>query len=69
MKYWALLLVLSGLATAQVPKSKHIWMITEENHSFEEVMVTQACLTTIRLRPGMGLQLNIIPINTILLAL
>jgi hypothetical protein len=38
MKYWALLLVLSGLATAQVPKSKHIWMITEENHSFEEVI-------------------------------
>jgi hypothetical protein len=38
MKYWALLLVFSGLGTAQVPRSKHIWIVTEENHSFEEVI-------------------------------
>ena len=38
MKYWALLLVFSGLATAQVPRSKHVWIVTEENHSFEEVI-------------------------------
>ncbi len=38
MKYLILLLVLSGFAVAAVPSSKHIWIITEENHSFEEVV-------------------------------
>jgi acid phosphatase len=38
MKFWALFLVFSGLAAAQVPSSKHVWIITEENHSFEEVI-------------------------------
>jgi phosphatidylinositol-3-phosphatase len=38
MKYWAWLLIFSGLATAQVPSSKHVWIVTEENHSFEDVI-------------------------------
>lgn len=38
MKRWTLLFILSGIAIAQVPSSKHIWIVTEENHSFEEVI-------------------------------
>ncbi|MGH9510963.1 MAG: alkaline phosphatase family protein [Terriglobales bacterium] len=38
MKWCALLLMLTNLAVAQVPRSKHVWIITEENHSFEEVI-------------------------------
>jgi phosphatidylinositol-3-phosphatase len=36
----ALLLVclLGGLAYAQVPQSKHVWIITEENHSYESII-------------------------------
>ena len=38
MKYFVLLIALSAIATAQVPHSNHVWIITEENHSFEEVI-------------------------------
>ena len=39
MKFRALgLLLLSSVAWAQVPQSKHVWMITEENHSYETVV-------------------------------
>lgn len=31
-------LLLSSIAWAQVPQSRHIWVITEENHSYEVVM-------------------------------
>jgi acid phosphatase len=29
---------MSSLAYAQVPRSKHVWLITEENHSYENVI-------------------------------
>lgn len=32
------LLLMSGVVWAQVPQSRHIWMITEENHSYETVI-------------------------------
>ena len=32
------LLLLASIAQAEVPQSKHIWMITEENHSYESVV-------------------------------
>ena len=39
MKLLALgLFLLSNLALAQVPQSKHVWIITEENHSYEAVI-------------------------------
>jgi len=38
MRIFALILVLGGFACAQVPQSSHIWLITEENHSYEEVV-------------------------------
>ena len=39
MKFWSLgLLVISGVVWAQVPQSRHVWMITEENHSYETVV-------------------------------
>jgi acid phosphatase len=40
MKFWSLLFafVFMNIASAQVPQSNHVWIITEENHSFEEVI-------------------------------
>jgi phosphatidylinositol-3-phosphatase len=39
MKLRALgLLLLGSLAWAQVPQSRHVWVITEENHSYEAVI-------------------------------
>ena len=39
MKFWAFgLLLASGMVGAQVPQSRHVWMITEENHSYETVI-------------------------------
>ncbi len=39
MKFGALgLLLLSTLTGAQVPQSKHVWVLTEENHSYETVI-------------------------------
>jgi len=38
MKAILLVCLLSGLACAQVPQSKHVWIITEENHSYESVI-------------------------------
>jgi acid phosphatase len=39
MKFCALgLLLLGSIAWAQVPQSKHVWIITEENHSYENVV-------------------------------
>ena len=37
-KFGILLLIVSSLAFAQVPRSKHVWLITEENHSYESVI-------------------------------
>jgi hypothetical protein len=30
--------LLGSCALAQVPQSKHVWLITEENHSYESVI-------------------------------
>jgi len=39
MKFQALgLLLLGGMGWAQVPQSQHVWIITEENHSYEAVV-------------------------------
>ena len=38
MKAILLVCLLSGLACAQVPQSKHVWIITEENHSYESII-------------------------------
>src|SRR5437764_3571910 len=38
MRFWLSLFVLVGVALAQVPQSKHVWLITEENHSYERVI-------------------------------
>jgi hypothetical protein len=38
MKVCILLLLLCGIAIGQVPTSSHVWIITEENHSYEEVV-------------------------------
>jgi acid phosphatase len=38
MKWMFPLVVLSLFANAQVPASKNVWLITEENHSFESVI-------------------------------
>ena len=51
MRLFALGLVLLGTASwAAMPQSKHIWIITEENHSYEAVignsnMPKKACAT------------------------
>jgi phosphatidylinositol-3-phosphatase len=38
MRLWPFALALCGIASAQVPQSSHVWLITEENHSYEEVV-------------------------------
>src|SRR5437763_15803951 len=39
MKFAALgLLLISTTMWAQVPQSKHVWVLTEENHSYEAVI-------------------------------
>ena len=38
MKAILLVCLLSGLACAQVPQSKHVWIVTEENHSYESII-------------------------------
>lgn len=37
MRFWLSLFVLVDVALGQVPQSKHVWLITEENHSYESV--------------------------------
>jgi acid phosphatase len=32
------LLMFSSIAWAQVPQSRHVWVVTEENHSYESVI-------------------------------
>jgi acid phosphatase len=38
MKGLICVLLLAGFACAQIPQSKHIWLVAEENHSYEEVI-------------------------------
>lgn len=39
MKYFALAeLTFATIGWAQVPQSRHIWIVTEENHSYESVI-------------------------------
>jgi phosphatidylinositol-3-phosphatase len=38
MRLWLSLFVWVGVALGQVPQSKHVWLITEENHSYESVI-------------------------------
>ncbi|HEV2714052.1 MAG TPA: alkaline phosphatase family protein, partial [Terriglobales bacterium] len=38
MRFWLSLFVCVGVALGQVPQSKHVWLITEENHSYESVI-------------------------------
>src|SRR5215469_13055671 len=39
MKVWFFgLLLASGVVWGQVPQSRHVWMVTEENHSYETVI-------------------------------
>src|SRR6478735_3223979 len=39
MKFVTLgVLLLSAVTWAQVPQSKHVWVLTEENHSYEAVI-------------------------------
>jgi hypothetical protein len=38
MKSWLCLFALGATALAQVPRSNHVWVITEENHSYESVI-------------------------------
>ena len=38
MRFWLFALALCGIASAQVPQSSHVWLIAEENHSYEEVV-------------------------------
>src|SRR5438552_13221228 len=38
MKILTLGLILSSFASAQVPQSHHVWIVTEENHSYESVV-------------------------------
>jgi acid phosphatase len=38
MKLWLLLFVSVNVAIAQVPQSNHVWVVTEENHTYESVI-------------------------------
>jgi len=38
MSRWVFLLVCTGLCVAQVPQSRHVWIVAEENHSYEDVI-------------------------------
>ncbi len=38
MRALLLLCLLSGFAYPQVPQSKHVWLVTEENHSYESII-------------------------------
>ena len=39
MKFVALgVLLVTAITWAQVPQSKHVWVLTEENHSYEAVI-------------------------------
>src|SRR6516164_9081895 len=38
MRAFFALCLFGSLALAQVPQSKHVWLITEENHSYESVI-------------------------------
>src|SRR5205823_14797403 len=42
MRFWLSLFVWVGVALGQVPQSKHVWLITEENHSYESVIGTSS---------------------------
>ena len=39
MKFAALgLVICCGMGWAQVPQSRHVWVVTEENHSYEHIV-------------------------------
>jgi hypothetical protein len=38
MRLWICALFVCGIASAQVPQSSHVWLIAEENHSYEDVV-------------------------------
>lgn len=38
MRSFVCALFLCGIVSAQVPQSSHVWLITEENHSYEDVV-------------------------------
>lgn len=38
MKSLGILLLLGSMAWGEVPQSQHVWIVTEENHSYEEVI-------------------------------
>jgi len=38
IKSWVLLFALSSLAYAQIPHSTRVWLMTEENHSYQSVI-------------------------------
>jgi len=40
-------LALIPLSVAQVPRSKHVWLITEENHSYEKAVVAMPYLMSL----------------------
>ena len=53
---FSLLTVLMPLAVAQVPRSKHVWLITEENHSYEKAVPAMPYLVSLGKQYGIATQ-------------
>ena len=49
-------LALISLSVAQVPRSKHVWLITEENHSYEKAVVAMPYLVSLGRQYGIATQ-------------
>ena len=50
------LAILSIFSYAQVPHSSHVWLVTEENHSYEDVMASMPYLVSVANQYGLATQ-------------
>ena len=51
-----LVVILTATAAAQVPHSSHVWIVAEENHSYENVLASMPYLTSLANRYGLATQ-------------
>jgi acid phosphatase len=54
--FFCLLQLLTAFSLAQVPRSNHVWLITEENHSYENAVAAMPYLMSVGRQYGIAIQ-------------
>ncbi|PYX81287.1 MAG: hypothetical protein DMG66_01850, partial [Acidobacteria bacterium] len=53
---FCLLPLLAAFSLAQVPRSNHVWLVTEENHSYEKAAAAMPYLMSLGRQYGIATQ-------------